>query len=370
MGRRARGAGGWTVRIPAGAGRSVYVVRFRHAGRRYELSTGQTDPGLAAAEAARIYADTVSGRSVARPVSSDLTDTVERYLGALAKQASPKWVEVTAIYFRAHLIPFFRTFERFTPASYGDYGRARLQKVSRPSVRHELSALRRFVEWCIEQGTPLPPVPSLPKHGHPGTRAKNARKRQATVVTPAEAKRILAAMPERSPRKREWVRPLFIVLWETGLRPVSVLRLEAPLNYTRGATRLFISREIDKEAFERYVPLTPAARRALDRVCPPDGGRLFPVPQGNLRHWLDAAMKAAGLALDVSPYDFRHSRITDWANAPGPLTGASYLAGHKHASTTALYIRGSEAAARATLAAAGGRSGGRKHRGTRAKGGT
>lgn len=61
-----RTQGGWTIRIPKGEGRTVYLVRFRHAGKRVELSTGKSDPREAAVEAARIYADTVSGRRTAR----------------------------------------------------------------------------------------------------------------------------------------------------------------------------------------------------------------------------------------------------------------------------------------------------------------
>jgi integrase len=259
---------------------------------------------------------------------------------------------VGATYFKVHLIPFFASFEHFTPAMYADYGRTRLQKVSRPTVRKELCALRRFVAWCGDHDLLLPAVPPLQKHGQPGKRAKNARKRRATIITEAIAKRILMAMPERSRRTGEWVRPLFTVLWETGLRPKTVLRLEAPLHYRKGSDTLFISREIDKEGFERTIPLSAAARGALDRVCSDKPGRLFEAKSSSLRHSVASALAAAGLEeLDVSPYDFRHSRITAMANAPGPLTGASFLAGHKHASTTSLYIQGGEQAARETLAA-------------------
>jgi len=378
MGTRTQG--GWKIRIPAGSGRKVYVVRFRHAGQRIERSTGCTDPGEAAKEAARIYADTVSGRRVARPVAADLQTAVSHFLADLELEVTAGWAKIVGLYFEAHLIPFFASLEHFTPAMYADYGRQRLQKVSRPSVRKELCALRRFVAWCADHELVLPAVPALPKHGQPGKRAPNARKRKATIVTEGTAKRILLAMPDRSRRTGERVRDLFVVLWETGLRPTTVLRLEAPLHYRKGSETLFVSREIDKEGFERTIPLSPAAQAALDRACPAAGGRIFRAKLSSLRHSLAAALKAAGLEdLDVSPYDFRHSRITAMANAPGPLTGASYLAGHKHASTTALYIQGGEQAARETLAAmqrrpagapAGGRSGGRSPKTASAKGGT
>jgi len=359
MGKRTQG--GWTIRIPAGANRSVYVVRFRHNGQRVSKSTGCANPDEASVEAARIYAEVVGGRRVARPASGDFAATVADYLADFELETSPEWSAIVTIYFRAHLIPFFGSFEAFTLASYGDYGRMRLQKVTRPTVRKELSALRRFVAWCAEHDRILPPVPSLPKHGQPGKRAKNARKRKATVFTADEAARILAAMPERSQRTGHWIRPLFTVLWETGLRPTSVLKLETPLHYRKGADVIFISREIDKEGFERTLPISHAAQAALDLAVPAVPGRIFLAPKGSLRVYLADALQAAGLtSRNISTYDFRHSRITVAANSPGPLTGASYLAGHKHASTTALYIHAGEEAARATLAAmSGDRSGDR-----------
>jgi integrase len=174
------------------------------------------------------------------------------------------------MYVRAHLLPFFGNFETFTPTNYGDYMRERIQQVSRSTLRKELSGLRQFRSWCEEQGFgDLPPVPGLPKHGHPGKRHKQGRKRPATILSPAEVARILACVSEP-------VRPFFTLCWETGLRPYStILKLETPLHYKKGAKTLFISREIDKRAFERTIPLTPEASEVLDGLCPKDGGRLF-----------------------------------------------------------------------------------------------
>jgi len=277
-----------------------------------------------------------------------LATGVAEFLADFELENSKEWTGIVTLYFKTHLLPFFGSFEHFTLPMYREYGRERLQKASRSTVRKELSALRRFVEWCREHGSDLVPVPSLPKHGPTGTRAKNARKRKATIIEPADAKRILLAMPERAPRTRAFVRPLFVVLWETGLRPITVLKLETPLHYTKGSDRLFISREIDKEGFERHVPLSPAAREALDRVCPSGPGKLFQVAKGSLRDYLKAAVVAAGLSLNTSPYDFKHSRISIGANSGAPLAGIAHMVGHKHVSTTALYVQtGEEAAVRA-----------------------
>lgn len=171
---------------------------------------------------------------------------------------------------------------------------------------------------------------------------ENARKREATILSPAEIERILRAMPEKSVGG-VWVRPFFRVLWETGLRSSTVLGLEVPLHFQKGAKELFVTREIDKAHNERRLPLTPEARAALRKVAPVKG-RIF--TEYNYRHPLAHAVAAAKIDRPVSEYDIRHSRLTLWANTPGvPLTGVQYLAGHKHLSTTARHVRAQRAAA-------------------------
>jgi len=103
--------------------------------------------------------------------------------------------------------------------------------------------------------------------------------------------------------------------------------------------------------------------------------------RSSLRHSFDAALADAGLSdLDASPYDFRHTRITRLANTANvPLAGVSYLAGHKHLSTTSLYVQASKDAAIEALAVfagapkkrpVGARSGARYPKKTSAKEGT
>ena len=93
----------------------------------------------------------------------------------------------------------------------------------------------------------------------------------ATILTQEDVQKILAVMPERSRRTGAWVRPLFTVLWETGLRPITVLALEAGVHYTKGEARLFISEDVDKVGNKRHVPLSERAREALDLVYPYTG---------------------------------------------------------------------------------------------------
>lgn len=251
---------------------------------------------------------------------------------------------------------FFRGYSRFIPAGYAEYMRERIAQVSRSTLRKELSALRMFVAWlAVERQTVLPPVPGLPKRGHPGARGKNARRRKPTILTPAEVQRLLKVMPVRGPRSGAWVRPFFELMWETGLRPYSTIaKLEVPLHWRAGSKEMFIAREIDKCRYERTIPLTAGAVRALKQVGVAEG-RMFPhVDKDAMRESLAAACRRAGITRPVSVYDFRHSRITDLANRPGvALPGVSFLVGHKHVSTTALYVHADQAAAKSALRAAG-----------------
>ncbi len=283
-------------------------------------------------------------------MSVDLDAAFASWLADYKMMHADGTLETTTMYVESHFLKHFSGFDTFTTASYRDYMGHRIQCVTRSTLRKELSALRMFVAWCAEHGTALPPVPGLPKAGHPGKRAKNARKAKATILDKAIVKRVLMAMPERSRRTKAWVRPFFTVLWETGLRESTLLRLEVGKHYKRGDSRLFITRDIDKRAFERHVPLTAAAQAALERVCPAEGFVFAGVEQANLRHSVKAAVRAAGLEERVSPYDFKHSRISQLANSGAPLAGVAHLVGHKHISTTALYVTTNEAAANAALA--------------------
>lgn len=345
----ARTAEAWKlVLLP---GRSYYSVRFTWGGRRYFRGTGRNDPSEAAIEAAKIYADTVSGRIATEvEVSTNLTDAAAEFLAHYTTQHEAGTSETAEMYFAAHIIPFFGSFERFTAASYDDYVAKRFLRVTRRTVQKELSLLRQFRVWLCARGIETPPIPKLAKDGQQGTRAKNARKSKATVLSEKEAQHILAAMPERSRRTKCWVRPLFTVLWETGLRPTTVLRLEAGKHFTKGAKRLFITADIDKEHFERWVPLTEPAIKALTKVFPPSGaGRLFDADPSSLRHSLDAALRKTGIKKAVSPYDLKHSMITNMVNGASPLAGVAHLVGHRHVSTTALYVQTGERAAEEAL---------------------
>lgn len=331
----------------------VLYVRFRWQGRRIERTTGERDQGRARERAAQIYAEVVSGRSFPAPEGlQSLTAALADYLVQYAKEHKPGTVKTVRDYARAHWTPFFRSADRFTTPAIDDYRRARLTAATRVTVRKELSGLRLFAEWWKAHGGPDVAVPSLPKKGFEGTRHANARKEMATIIEPVTFTLILSKMRRRSRPSRNcpdgfpeiaW----WLVYWETGLRPSTISALTTK-HYKKGAAELLITRDIDKARHERRIPLSDVARAALDDVVPQIGKLFPPYSKDTTRGAFTRACELAGVE-GVSTYDLRHSRLTLWANAGGPLPGVQWLAGHVHLSTTARYVRPQESAARKVL---------------------
>ena len=355
---------GWKVSRDARTG--LYTLRFRHAGRRYHLSTGTADSDEAALNAAQLYAETVSGRRRSEDTSSP---TVARRpldgLGAeWLAQAGATLDETTSsqygMYVERHWKPFFATLDRLTAPAIEDYKAQRLRQVRRGTLKKELSALRGFLRWCVERGllAEAPDVASPPPKatGTPDTRKRH--KLKPVEITEDEARAVIAHLPEwyDGPRatKPYPVRARFEVAWETGLRPATLEALRAPEDYRKGGAVLVIRDEADKARFGREVPLTDGARAALDRVCP-DEGPIF--GHHDYRDTLRKAARAADLPAEkaehLSPYDFRHGRLTHLAEVAPNLPGIAYLAGHKHVSTTDRYVRRTRRAAEQVLASLG-----------------
>ena len=141
--------------------------------------------------------------------------------------------------------------------------------------------------------------------------------------------------------------------WETALRPRTLAKLEAPTDYRQGATTLRIRDEVVKNRFGRELPLTAAARAALDSVCPEEG-LIF--GSHDCIMLLRRAARAAGIdayrADRISDYDFRHSAATHLGRSSDNLPGVMYLLGHKQPATTARYMRPQRDAALEVLLAA------------------
>ena len=258
----------------------------------------------------------------------------------------------------SHFAPFFKTIDRLTTVGAQDYIAARLRKVTRATLKHELSPLRRLAKWAHARGY-LQQMPEIETPGRRvlGTPVPNARKRVSLIFTVEEIAAIVARLPSywSAPRAQQPypVRARYIVAWETALRPRTIARLTAPGDYHRGATTLQIRDEIDKNRFGRERPLTDTARAALDSVCP-TSGLIF--GHRDCTMLLRRAAKAAGIdayrAERISDYDFRHSAATHLGRSSDNLAGVMYLLGHKQPATTARYMRPLKDAAAEVLRAA------------------
>jgi integrase len=295
----ARRAEGWSLERDTRT--DIYKVRFTHAGRRQKISTGERDPDEAACEAARIYAEVVSGRyrpgAGSQPLGCKPGQLVDELAASWIADEESRLDKTTTDQYQLYICrwqSFFRTMDRIDTVPGEDYWRARLKEVRRKTVMKELSALRTFLAWCELRGfiVKAPLITSPPRRAR-GTASKRPHKSKAIHLTEDEVAAVIGLLPEWSSirvgpaRKRFIVRDRFIVAYETGLRPETLNQLRAPDDYRRGATTLCLRDEIDKARFGRELPLTARAREALDRICP-DLGLIFG------KHDYRVFLKAAG----------------------------------------------------------------------------
>lgn len=345
----ARKSEGWTLNTDRRTG--IRYVRFRTPwGERRNLSTGEKDRSRAQVEAARIYAENVSGRRRATGVAKvELHLACADWIVHLMKTGDTKTLRTYKDYIRAHWVPYFETLDRITDRSVSDYTTARLTKVLRDTVKKELSALRKFLKWA-KKADLLDTIPAVitPDESERGTRQKKPR---ITEIDEELAQKLLAALPARTKNGLP-AKAFFTVKWETTLRKGTLQQLRAPDDYFVGRETLFIRPEIDKSENGRELDLTDEARAALDSVCPEEGLIFGPRAFHKALH---KAALAIGMseedARHVSYHDWRHGAITDALLHSKNLTGVQYMAGHKHVTTTARYVHPSRRAAREAMQA-------------------
>lgn len=356
----ARSEEGWTLHRDPRTGR--YTVRFRlPSGRRTHRSTRTRDRGEALKRAADIYEKALNPPAAAPSVTT-LTGTKVATLCAawlrameLSAEVSPETIATWALYARTHWVPHFAdAAELASDRRLAAYVAARLKHAKGSTVCKECSALQSLLRWCTRPDVAyLAAAPTVPRPDPSAGKAALVKVR--VDLTPEQVEAIIEALPEtvRATVRRGPKRPcraLFRVLWETGLRIGTLNRLEAPGDYRRGAAELVIRDAADKARYGRTIDLTPAARAALDSVCP-DEGLLF--PPTSFRAQLKAAAKKAGvpahLAGHVSHHDFRHARTTNLLDSGAPLTGVAYLVGHRQITTTNLYAHARRSEGRRAL---------------------
>jgi len=261
------------------------------------------------------------------------------------------------LWFVRHWQRYFEVCGNLTRSKIAEYWRERLGVVLRRTLVKERGPLQDFLDWCAARKVlsgklEVPPLPDGRKRQNQGTPFKLRRRGAATEVSSLEARQIVLKLPEWSASKktpRFPIRARFTVALETGLRPKTLDQLRVPENYEPGASVLTITDGIDKNNFGRQLPLTQAARDALDSVCPAEG-LIF--GEHDYRDQLQKAAKAVlpeHRAKTFTAYDFRHRRLTELATT-GNLPGAAYLAGHRQVTTLNKYAKPERQAADDVLA--------------------
>lgn len=321
--------------------RGVYGIRWRNISeggrKRTEVSLRTTDILEATRLAPKVYADHVAGTPKTpgdnakvhpavklKPLIVDWLEAIQAHLGTDTDK--------TYIIYGNHWLKHIKMIGDVRSAKIDDYQNARLRVVQADTVRLEISAMRRFFKW-LKTHEYIHQVPEFPEIGPKvlGTKfAVRRRCKPTEVFTKEQTDEILDAMPEMSERKRNGkhfpVRSRFVVAWETGLRPKTIDGLIAKDLVVSG---LHIRPENDKNRWERVVPLTDAARSALESVLPgnPDA------PIFGRHEWRKLFEKAVlealgpGMADKMTPYDLKHGRVTELFDQGASELGIQFLTG-------------------------------------------
>lgn len=351
---------------PRADGTLIGHARFTWQKKRYFISTGESDPRRAQAEAERIYAEVVSGRrrkvSAAVRVSAPLLDLFGDWLATLEGVLDAQTLKTYRVtYVGRHFLDFFGKLDDVADESQVDaYARARLRKVLRSTVHKELGALRGFLRWAKMEGfiTAIPAFPEFPKTAK-GKRAGSQRAK-ANELTEAQVLAAIQALPaissriSKKDRKRFAVRARFVVMYETGLRPATLDALVLGKHWRVADMHLTIPDEDDKTRYGRTLTLTTASCAALHETV-----RALGLKPGDLifgcHDYRTYLRKAGGAALvkRLAPYDFRHARGTHLANRGAALPGIAYQLGHTQLTTTNKYAHATKAAGDLALTAGG-----------------
>ncbi len=353
-----RPAEGWRLTWRGGLAYVRFSTRDPVTGKtvRPEIPTGEREPQQAAKAAGKIYAEAIAGRipvtRAARTNAAPLTGLVNAWLVDLAKTYPPNTVKCYREY-SCKWMARWPTLGDIDAGAVVDYTRDGLGRALTKTIRKELSALLgNFFVWCVEKQhiaeSAIPPRPTKLLKKSLGKRTGTQRIHRVEA-TPRQIRAFVAAVPElggHEGRPRWRARDAVTVMYETGLRPITIGRLSVPEHWSPGQKTLDITDHIDKARFGRTLPLTPAAIAALERSAPA-AGPIFGAH--DYRVCFAKARLAAGTPAGFSLYDVRHARGQHLVDAGAPLTGVAFLLGHKRLTTTNIYVRAAQGQAAAAL---------------------
>ena len=207
--------------------------------------------------------------------------------------------------------------------------------LSNASAARELSAVRAFLKFAVEEGADLPRL-----------RGPRVKKGIPRPIAPDEA---LALADEVADDAREpWIAArdlaVLLLLYGAGLRIGEAMGLTGavlPLGETMRVT--------GKRGKTRIVPLLPQVREAVEdyvRRCPygtASGEALFrgarggPLSPAVIRRSVRAARVRLGLPDRTTPHALRHSFATHLLGRGADLRALQELLGHASLSSTQIY---------------------------------
>ena len=138
------------------------------------------------------------------------------------------------------------------------------------------------------------------------------------------------------------IKPMLLLLLNTGLRPAELFQLEWPDISLKGKL-LTVRGEISKSGKTRHIPLNREAQGVLLQwrnqqagnglvfPSPVNGGAMVKIPKAVYRVFARAKLK------DFRPYDLRHTFASKLVMAGADLNTVRELLGHRDISTTLIY---------------------------------
>ena len=344
MGRHAKG---WTIRLPKGS--KTYSARWWSVEeqRQIELSTGETDRKRAEIEAPKIYAKYTNRKLKSRGVKPepllDTLDTSVKWIASLEGVLADNTLVTYSGYFESLLAPFFPNLTDVTAPKFKEYIAKRLEEVQAPTIRHERSALNMLLQWAQERGLieEAPLLPPVPKRAL-GTPYKHKRRQKPGELVQEEIEAFLEALPIRT-KKLGFVRPRFILGYETFLRPSTLDRLKSPNHWVKGSNYLTLTSRSMKGRKEHTLPLSDRAREALETAYQRPG---YLFGKHDYRLVVEKAAKVLPehkRAWFIGAH-LRSAGVTHFSDGDAPVTAAQYGAAHSQATTTNRSIKPSQKA--------------------------
>jgi integrase len=334
-------------------------LRFTHDGVRHDFKN-MTIPKSAVAQASRweserlefVYSgkwkdEQTEGKDPAFSFKKAFALYIaEKRGGEITEETADKYQE----YFKKRFASRWRKLSDITKGSLASYQSERLKDVQYTTVKKELSPIRQVLKYA-EDHEWIAQVPRFPKKPakSKGTKHKHAPSGYTSGFTAAMAQATIAKLPEwtkadRGTKTRWPLRAHFEFQYETGLRPGLLVGIRYGVHWRKGQTFLRVTADIDKNRWERDLPLTTRALEILESIDAKPDGRMF--AKRDYRVALRNAAAAGGvpshIAERVHAYDMRHARTTEWVNESNQPLGVAFLVGHKQMTTTNRYSHADE----------------------------